>query len=227
MVPAEAVAVVVLKRLSQARVDGDPIHAVIRGSGINYDGKTNGITAPSGASQASLLREVYDRCRVNPEAIEHVVAHGTATRLGDPIEVNALVETFKSYTRRQGFCALTSSKTNFGHALAASGLVSLIGLVQSLRHQAIPASLHCEEESDYIDWQASPFYVNKAKRSWPEKPDGQSRLGAVSAFGISGTNAHVVVESYRQPPADPFKAPCYLLVVSAKTEAALRTRVDD
>jgi polyketide synthase PksN len=167
MVPAEAVVVVVLKPLAQAEADGDQIHAVIRGSGINYDGKTNGITAPSGASQASLLRAVYDRCRVKPDEIGYIVTHGTGTRLGDPVEVNGLSEAFKSYTQRQGFCALTSSKTNLGHALAASGLVSLVGLVQSLRHETIPASLHCEEANDYIDWAASPFYVNTASRSWP------------------------------------------------------------
>ena len=230
MVPGEAIAVVVLKRLSQAEADGDPIHAVIRGSGINYDGKTNGITAPSGASQASLLRDVYDRHGVNPEEIDYIVTHGTGTRLGDPVEVNALSEAFKGYTQRQGFCALTSSKTNFGHTLAASGLVSLIGLVQSLRHETVPASLHCEAENDYIDWQASAFYVNKANKAWPEKADGKARTGAVSAFGMSGTNAHVVVESYRptQAPDDAaLEPPCYLLVLSAKTEAALQRRIED
>ena len=121
------------------------------------------------------------------------------TRLGDPVEVNALSDAFKSYTQRQGFCALTSSKSNFGHTLAASGLVSLIGLVQSLRHETIPASLHCEQDSDYIDWQASPFYVNKANRPWPEKAEGKARLGAMSAFGMSGTNAHLILQ---EPPGD-------------------------
>ncbi|WP_316173153.1 non-ribosomal peptide synthetase, partial [Bradyrhizobium sp. SZCCHNRI2049] len=228
MVPGEAIAVVVLKRLSQAEADRDPIHAVIRGSGINYDGKTNGITAPSGASQSSLLKEVYDRYRVNPEEIEYIVTHGTGTKLGDPVEVNALNEAFKSYTQRQGFCALTSTKTNVGHSLAASGLVSLIGLVQALRHETIPPSLHCDEENDYINWQASPFYINKANTPWPGR-DGRRRLGAVSAFGMSGTNAHVVVESYRpQEEPDPvIRAPYYLLALSAKTEAALQARIED
>jgi acyl transferase domain-containing protein/acyl carrier protein/SAM-dependent methyltransferase len=227
MVPGEAVAVVVLKRLSQAEADGDPIHAVIRGSGINYDGKTNGITAPSGASQSSLLQDVYERHGVNAEEIDYIVTHGTGTRLGDPVEVNALNDAFKHHTQRQGFCALTSSKSNFGHTLAASGLVSLIGLVQSLRHGIIPASLHCAEDSDYIDWQASAFYVNKTNKPWPEKTGGR-RLGAVSAFGMSGTNAHVVVESYRPTQQDDaaLQAPCYLLALSARTEAALAARIE-
>ena len=120
MVPGEAVVAVVLKRLSQAEADGDPIYAVIKGSGINYDGKTNGITAPSGISQTSLLKAVYDQYQINPEEIEYIVTHGTGTKLGDPIEINALYDAFKDYTRKQGYCALTSTKTNFGHTMGAS-----------------------------------------------------------------------------------------------------------
>jgi 3-oxoacyl-(acyl-carrier-protein) synthase/acyl carrier protein len=226
-VPGEAVAVVVLKRLSRAQAEGDPIRAVIRGSGINYDGKTNGITAPSGASQTSLFKEVYDRYRVTPEEIEYIVTHGTGTKLGDPVEVNALYDAFKSYTDRQGFCALTSNKTNFGHTFAASGLVSLIGLVQALRHETIPASLHCEELNDYINWEASPFYVNRSKKFWA-KPEGRSRQGAVSAFGMSGTNAHVVVEGYSSEAETLLTLPPYfLLALSAKTEAALQEKIGD
>ncbi|EIW22196.1 beta-ketoacyl synthase N-terminal-like domain-containing protein, partial [Pelosinus fermentans] len=195
MVPAEAVAVVVLKRLSQAKADKDPIYAVIKGSGINYDGKTNGITAPSGASQTKLLKSVYDQYQINPEDLEYIVTHGTGTKLGDPIEVNALYDAFKDYTKKQGYCALTSTKTNFGHALAASGLVSLISLVQAFRHETIPASLHFQEENEYIHWSGSPFYVNKESKAWPEKEE-KRRLGGVSAFGMSGTNVHMVLESY-------------------------------
>ena len=103
MVPGEAVAVVVFKRLSRAEADGDPIYAVIKGSGINYDGKTNGITAPSGVSQTALLKAVYDQYQVNPEEIEYIVTHGTGTKLGDPVEINALYDAFKDYTR-SGTC---------------------------------------------------------------------------------------------------------------------------
>jgi polyketide synthase PksN len=226
MVPGEAVAALVLKRLSQAEADGDPIYAVISGSGINYDGKTNGITAPSGAAQTSLIKAVYDQFQVNPEEIEYIVTHGTGTKLGDPVEINALYDAFKEYTKKQGYAALTSTKTNFGHTFAASGLVSLISLVQAFRHETIPASLHCEAENDYINWKESPFYVNKTNRPWPGK-DGKSRIGAVSAFGMSGTNAHIVAQSYMREDsgATPALPPYYLLVFSAKTQEALTEKI--
>ena len=221
MVMAEAVAVVVLKPLAKALEDGDRVHAVIRATGVNYDGRTNGITAPSQTSQAALLDTVYRRFGVDPAEIQHVVAHGTGTRLGDPIEVNALADVFRQYTSQTGYCALTSVKANIGHTLAASGVVSLIALVQGLRQRTIPASLHCEQLSEYIDWSHSPFYVNMATRPWPETADG-IRRGAVSSFGISGTNAHVVVESYdADPENDAATRPSYLLGISAKTQEAL------
>ncbi|MFB7615013.1 SDR family NAD(P)-dependent oxidoreductase, partial [Kitasatospora sp. NPDC056181] len=225
LVMAEAVAVVVLKPLAKAVADGDRIHAVIRASGVNYDGRTNGITAPSQPAQAALLGAVYERFGIDPAGIDHVVAHGTGTRLGDPIEVNALAGVFGRYTDKKQYCALTSAKTNVGHTLAASGVVSLIGLVQALRHETLPASLHCEQESDYINWADSPFYVNREARPWKDAP-GRKRLGAVSSFGISGTNAHVVVEGYRAEPVRSGAAdrPSQLLVLSAKTDEALRTR---
>ena len=163
IVPGEAVAVLVLKRLSRARADGDPILAIIKGSGVNYDGKTNGITAPSGVSQTNLLTAVYRRYRVDPAVIEYVVTHGTGTKLGDPIEVNALNDAFKAVRldptrpRDPGSCALTSTKTNFGHTFAASGLVSLISLVQAMRHDIIPASLHCEQQNEFIDCATARF----------------------------------------------------------------------
>ncbi|WP_327320425.1 SDR family NAD(P)-dependent oxidoreductase [Streptomyces sp. NBC_01235] len=226
MVPAEAVAVVVLKRLSQAVADGDPVHAVIRGSGINYDGRTNGIAAPSGVAQAKLVRQVHDRFGIGADEVTHVVAHGTGTRLGDPIEVNALGDAFRGRSERTGYCALTSTKSNLGHSFAASGVVSLISLVLALRHRTIPASLHVEEQNEFIDWADSPFYVNRATRAW-ETADGAPLTGAVSAFGLSGTNAHLVVSEYRAETVPAAPAPYHLLLVSARTEAALRERIED
>ncbi|WP_218639219.1 SDR family NAD(P)-dependent oxidoreductase [Paenibacillus sp. FSL R5-0765] len=228
MVPGEAIAVVVLKTLSQAEADGDSIYGVIRGSGMNYDGKTNGITAPSGVAQTALMNEVYTRYGIRAENMQYIVTHGTGTRLGDPVEINALQEAYKSRNMEPGSCALTSVKTNLGHTLAASGVVSLISLVQAMRHETIPASLHCEEESEYIRWSEGPFYVNKSNRPWPRTE--QARLGAVSAFGMSGTNVHVVVESYEgsgQKRTAGYASPYYLLALSAKTEAALQRKVED
>lgn len=228
MVPAEAVAVVVLKRLSQAIADADPIYAVIKGSGINYDGKTNGITAPSEIAQAQLLKSIYDNYQVNPEEIDYIVTHGTGTRQGDPVEISALQSAFKAYTTKQGFCAITSVKSNIGHTLAASGLVSLMSLVQALHHETIPASIHAEEENTYIQWKESPFFINKTAKSWPQK-NGQSRVGAVSSFGMSGTNSHVVVESYvpEQVSTGEVQSPYYLLAFSAKTREALQEKVEE
>ncbi|MER6405749.1 SDR family NAD(P)-dependent oxidoreductase [Streptomyces viridosporus] len=228
MVMGEAIAAVVLKPLAKALADGDRVHAVITASGLNHDGRTNGITAPSQPAQVALLDSVYQRFGVEPADIEHVIAHGTGTRLGDPIEVNALTEAFGRHTDKTQYCALTSVKTNIGHTLATSGVVSLIALVQALRHRTVPASLHSEQESEYIDWTRSPFRVNKEARPWPPRP-GRERTGAVSSFGISGTNVHVVVESHGDGSAGhpAVSRPSYLLALSAKTEEALRTRVAD
>ncbi|MCH4875290.1 SDR family NAD(P)-dependent oxidoreductase [Pseudomonas sp. TMW22091] len=226
MVPGEAAVAVVLKRLSDALADGDPIRAVIAGSGINYDGKTQGITAPSGKAQTKLLQTVYERYHVNPDQLEYVVTHGTGTPLGDPVEVNALCDAFAPFTQRQQFCALTSNKPNVGHSLAASGLVSVVNLVQALEHETIPPSVHAEQQSTYVNWASSPFFVNTAARPWPQR-SGAARLGAVSAFGMSGTNAHVVIRGAEALPAA-IDSPTFayaLMVLSAKTEAALRLQL--
>lgn len=225
MVPAEAVVALVLKKTSQALHDQDRIHALIRGSGINSDGRTNGITAPNGAAQASLIESVYRRHQINPAQIGYVIAHGTATRLGDPVEVNALRQAFQSFpscAARLGECALTSVKPNFGHALAASGLLSVVAMIQAMQHQMIPASLFAEQPNPYIAWQDSPFFVNHSSRPWPRQSN-QPRLGALSAFGMSGTNAHLVLQE--APPTVPraqMAAPgAYLLLLSARSAVAL------
>ncbi|MGP3972320.1 beta-ketoacyl synthase N-terminal-like domain-containing protein, partial [Streptomyces sp. 6N223] len=229
MVPGEAVAVLVLKRRDAAERDGHPAYATILGSGVNYDGRTNGITAPNGEAQARLLTSVYDRHRIAPDTLDYLVTHGTGTKLGDPIEVNALADAFRSRTDRTGFCALTSVKPNLGHSMAASGLVSLVTLVTAMKKETIPPSIHCDELSAHIRWEDSPFFVNRTRRAWPEPAGGHPRRGAVSSFGMSGTNAHVVLQAAPTPagiaederPAHPH----HLLVVSAKTEDALAQRL--
>ena len=227
MVPGEAVVVLVLKLLSKAESDDDPIHGMIRASGINYDGKTNGITAPNGVAQANLIKEVYQRGKIDPEQIEYIVTHGTGTKLGDPVEINALYDVFKDNTNKRGFCVLTSTKTNFGHTFAASGLVSTISLIQAFNEQIIPASLHCQQENNYINWENSPFYVNKTPKEWSVQANKQ-RLGAVSAFGMSGTNAHMVLQEYHQTTSSSVNnEKRYLLTLSAKTKDALSCKIED
>lgn len=221
MVPAEAVAVVVLKRLDKAVRDGNHIYATVAGSGVNYDGRTNGITAPSGISQTNLIEMVYNRFHINPDEVSYIVTHGTGTNLGDPIESNALYHAYKKYTDQTNYCALTSNKPNIGHALAASGLVSVINLVLAMEHDTIPASIHCEQENNYINWENSPFYVNQRNKKW-EDQGNKARYGAVSAFGMSGTNAHVVLKSYQANQVKINKVPGHLFVFSAKNEDVLR-----
>ncbi|ASB52640.1 MULTISPECIES: non-ribosomal peptide synthetase [Bacillus amyloliquefaciens group] len=225
IVPGEAVTVLVLKRVTKAEQDGNDIYSTIVGSGINYDGRTNGVTAPSGHAQQDLIESVYQKYNINPEDMGHIVTHGTGTSLGDPVEINALISAFSGVKDKNEFCALTSTKTNIGHTFAASGLVSLISLSESIRHGVIPPSLNCQNESKYIQWENSPFYVNKSMKKW-SSPDSVPRMGAVSAFGMSGTNAHLVIRQY-EPKAHvtPAEVPSYLLVLSAKTKDVLRRRI--
>ncbi|WP_095190425.1 SDR family NAD(P)-dependent oxidoreductase [Pseudomonas sp. Irchel 3E19] len=228
MVPGEAVVALVVKPLSKALADGDPIVSVIAASAINYDGKTNGITAPNGAAQARLLASTYEACELAPGQIDYLVTHGTGTALGDAVEVNALAQVF-GQSQEGAHCALTSTKTNFGHCLAASGLVSTLCLASALRHETIPPSLNFETHNDFVDWQASGCFVNTAPRPWPVKADGP-RHGAVSAFGMSGTNAHAVLRDLapgeRRQPQRFQASPAYLLVLSARSILSLCDRVE-
>ncbi|AIQ12931.1 SDR family NAD(P)-dependent oxidoreductase [Paenibacillus durus] len=190
---SEGAGVIVLKPLKQALLDGDPVYGVIKGSGINQDGKTNGITAPSSQSQTELECDVYNRYAINPENIGYVEAHGTATKLGDPIEIKALTEAFGSFTAKKQYCAIGSVKSNIGHTTMAGGIAGLIKALLSLKHKQIPPSLHFEEENEHIRFRDTPFYVNTQLTDWQANP-GIRRMAAVSAFGFSGTNCHIVLE---------------------------------
>ncbi|AFX99663.1 ptzD [Candidatus Endolissoclinum faulkneri L2] len=191
----EGAGVVVLKRLSSALADGDTIHGVIRGIGINQDGRTNGITAPSGTAQQALEEEVYRRFGIDPRLISYVEAHGTGTPLGDPIEVDALTEAFRSFTQDRGFCRIGSVKTNVGHTLTAAGLAGLIKILLMMRYHAIPPTLNFGSPNPKIDFDASPFTVATALQPW-DVSIGDSRMAALSSFGFSGTNAHLVIEEF-------------------------------
>lgn len=224
-VPGEGVGVLVLKRLRTALSDGDHIYGVIRGSGVNQDGATSGITAPNALSQELLERHVYERFGVDPAHIQAVEAHGTGTRLGDPIEYQALTRAFRAHTDRTGFCALGSIKTNIGHAAAAAGVAGLLKMLMSLQHRQIPPSLNFANGNPHIDFDNSPFYVNTQLREW-QAPQGRTRCAAVSSFGLSGTNAHVLVEEAPVRARVPVPRPGYLVVLSAHTEHQLRQHVE-
>jgi len=221
----EGVGVVVLKSLSAALRDGDHIHGVIIGSAINQDGKSNGITAPNAPSQTALECSVYDRYGINPQDIDYIETHGTGTRLGDPIEVDALTDAFKKYTGQKQFCALGSIKTNIGHSAAAAGVSGLIKLLLSLKYKQIVPSLHFTKPNQFIDFADTPFYFNTQLKDWPSIP-GKPRLGAISSFGFSGTNAHLVVREAETPAGEPGEdKPWYMIPISAKNKDALKQKM--
>jgi acyl transferase domain-containing protein/enoyl-CoA hydratase/carnithine racemase/acyl carrier protein len=230
-VPGEGVGVVVLKRLADAQRDGDTIYSVIRGWGVNQDGKTNGITAPNPAAQARLQQEVYERHGIDPGKIELLEAHGTGTQLGDPIEVQGLKESFGKYTRRQGYCALGSVKSNIGHCLTAAGVAGFIKLVLALRHRQLPPTIHFEKLNEHIELAGSPFYINSELREWHSSGD-EPRQAAVSSFGFGGTNAHLVLQEHRAEPAVRWGAvrgedAAMIVPLSARSAPQLRQRAAD
>ena len=215
---------VLLKPLKYAQQDGDLIYAVIKGSAINNDGASKvGFTAPSTEGQERVIRSAHAAAGITPETISYVEAHGTGTLLGDPIEIEALVNAFKRDTTEKQYCALGSVKSNIGHADAAAGVAGLIKVTLALFNEKIPPTLNCEQPNPAIDFENGPFFPNTQLRCWA----GPRPLRAgVSSFGIGGTNAHVVVE---QAPTRESSGPsrrAQLLLLSARTTAALE-KVND
>jgi acyl transferase domain-containing protein/acyl carrier protein len=212
--------VVVLKRLADAIADGDHIQAVIKGSAINNDGSSKiGFTAPGVDGQTAVIEEALAMAAVEPETITYIETHGTGTTLGDPIEIAALTQVFRSGAEKRGSCAIGSVKTNIGHLDTAAGVAGFIKTVLALEHKMLPPSLHYQEPNPQIDFASGRFYVNERLREW-EAAAGPRRAG-VSSFGIGGTNAHLILEE--APAIEPSKRsrPYQLILLSAKTEAAL------
>ena len=195
IVVGDGVGVVILKRLQEAERDRDSIYGIIRSCGINQDGQTSSMTVPSFLSQSELETSVYQKANINVEDLQYIEAHGTSTKLGDPIEIHALNKTFQTLTSKQKFCAIGSLKANVGHTTAAAGVLSVIKVLLSMKHQQLPPSIHFNEANRHIDFENSPVYVNTRLKPWPQNAQG-SRLAAVSSFGFSGTNAHLVLEQY-------------------------------
>ncbi|WP_125779506.1 non-ribosomal peptide synthetase [Pseudoalteromonas rubra] len=224
-VPGEGVGVVVLKRLSDAERDGDHILGVILASATNQDGTTSGITAPSSVSQQQLHSRIYEQFDIAPDSLSLIEAHGTGTKLGDPIEFQALTRAFRTATQRSQFCALGSVKTNIGHCLTAAGVAGVIKTVLAMQHKTIPASLHYQQGNSHIDWQDTPFYVAQKTQPW-SVTDGQPRRAGVSSFGFSGTNAHLILEEYQptKTTAQAGSAKPVIIALSAKSPEVLRDK---
>ncbi|MFI7323109.1 beta-ketoacyl synthase N-terminal-like domain-containing protein [Streptomyces rubiginosohelvolus] len=224
-VASNGVGVVVLRRLGDALAAGDPIRAVLRGSAVTNDGADRvGFTAPTVSGQAAAVREAQLAAGVDARSVTCVEAHGTATPLGDPIEVAALTRAFREETDESGFCALGSVKTNIGHADAAAGAAGLLKTVLALGHRQIPPSLHFEEPNPQIDFASSPFRVATALEDW--KPYGETLRAGVSSFAVGGVNAHLVLEEAPRRAAAPSERRARLLVHSARTASALQARLD-
>jgi len=224
-VAASGVGVVLLKPLSEALADRDCVHAVIKGSAINNDGALKmGFTAPSVEGQAAVIAEAQAVAEVPAESIRYIEAHGTGTVLGDPIEIQALTRAFRKTTEKRQFCALGSVKSNIGHTNNAAGIAGLIKTVFALKQGKLPPNLHGGASNPHIDFARSPFYLCETLTAWPTQ--AYPRRAGVSAFGVGGTNAHVVLEQAPQvPPSDPARG-AQLLVLSAKTPAALAAASD-
>ena len=220
----EGVMAILLKPLSKALIDRDSIYAVIKGSAINQDGSSIGITAPNVVAQEEVITKTWRAAGVDPETITYIEAHGTGTKLGDPIEIDGITRAFGKYTTKKQFCAIGSIKTNLGHLDNAAGLAGLIKAILALKYQKIPPTLHFNQPNRKIDFTASPVYVNDHLRKW--ETGGIPRRCGVSAFGLSGTNCHVILEEAPAPAGNTSTTrPAHIFTLSAKKLENLRQLV--
>lgn len=228
-VPAEGVGAFLLKPLKQAIKDHDHIYGVIKGSGMNHGGRTNGYTVPNPNAQAALIENVLRKSSTNPENITYMEAHGTGTQLGDPIEITGLSKAYHKFTNQTGFCTIGSVKDCIGHAESAAGVASITKILLQMQHKKIAPSVYGGDTNEHIDFAKTPFRITTKLVDWEKPASGEKRIAGVSSFGAGGSNVHIILEEYENEVQAETRHPkdTWLFPLSAQTEAALLAYVKE